>query len=148
MNTTFSAKNEQFSAGDLERKWFVVDAAGVPVGRLASRVASVLRGKHKPVFTPHVDTGDFVIVINAERVALTGRKWDQKQYRAYSGYPGGLRERSAAEMRATYPDRIIRSAVQGMLPKNRLAKQVVRKLKVYAGADHPHAAQQPEPLEI
>ena len=148
MNRTFSARNEQISSGEIERKWYVIDAAGQPLGRVATRVAGILRGKHKPVFTPHVDTGDFVIVVNAESVTLTGRKWDMKMYRRHSGFPGGLRERTASELREQQPEFIIQQAVRGMLPKNRLAKQVFSKLKVYAGADHPHEAQKPEILEV
>jgi large subunit ribosomal protein L13 len=142
MNRTHSAKSPQ------ERKWYVVDAAGKPVGRIATRIAEILRGKHKPVFTPHVDMGDFVVVVNAEKVALTGRKLDQKMYRRHSGYPGGLTEHSARWVLEQHPERVIESAVRGMLPKNRLSRQVLRKLKVYAGGDHPHEAQKPEVLEI
>jgi large subunit ribosomal protein L13 len=134
--------------GDLNHDWFVVDAADVPLGRLASHVAQLLRGKHKPTYAPHVDGGDYVIVINAEKVAVTGRKEDAKMYYRHSGYPGGLRATSLRQLRATYPDRIINNAVRGMLPKNRLGRQIFSKLKVYAGPDHPHAAQKPQPLDI
>lgn len=134
--------------GDLRRDWLLVDAADVPLGRLASNVAQLLRGKHKPTFAPHMDGGDYVIVINAEKVAVTGRKEDQKIYYRHSGYPGGLRAASLRHLRETYPDRIIRNAVRGMLPKNRLGRQVLGKLKVYAGPEHPHAAQNPQPLDI
>ncbi len=135
---TYSAK-----PGDVTAQWFVVDAEGQTLGRLATRIATVLRGKHKPQFTPHVDTGDFVIVLNAEKVELTGRKLEQKHYHKYSGYPGGLRSLSAAQVRETDPERMIMHAVKGMLPKNRLARQIIKKLKVYAGPEHPHEAQQP-----
>jgi large subunit ribosomal protein L13 len=140
---TYSAK-----PGEVAHRWYVVDASGHNLGRLASRVAEVLRGKHKPQFTPHVDTGDFVIVVNASSVNLTGRKLMIKQYHAYSGYPGGLKSASALRVRADDPDRMIREAVKGMLPKNRLSRQVIKKLKVYGGPDHPHQAQSPEPLPI
>lgn len=138
---TYSAK-----PGEIDRHWFVVDAADIELGRLATRVATVLRGKHKPTFTPHVDTGDFVVVINAEKVKLTGRKMDQKRYHRYSGYPGGLRTLDARTVRETDPERMIMQAVKGMLPKNRLSRQVIRKLKVYGGAEHPHSAQKPQPF--
>jgi len=138
---TYSAK-----PGEIARDWYVVDAAGIPLGRLATRIATVLRGKHKPQFTPHVDAGDFVIVINAGQVELTGTKLDAKKYYAYSGYPGGLKSITARELRTKDPERMLRDAVKGMLPKNRLASQLITKLKVYAGADHPHAAQKPAQL--
>lgn len=131
---------------DVEREWYLVDAEGQTLGRLATRTATVLRGKHKPIFTPHVDTGDHVIVVNADKVKLTGRKLDQKHYYHYSGYPGGLRSLSAREVLERNPERIIEQAVRGMLPKNRLSRQLIKKLKVYAGPDHPHAAQQPKPF--
>ncbi|MBA2320015.1 MAG: 50S ribosomal protein L13 [Deltaproteobacteria bacterium] len=141
MNTTYSAKT-----GEVARNWYVVDATGQTVGRLASRIATVLRGAHKPQFTPHIDTGDFVVVINAEKVELTGRKLDQKFYYHYTGYPGGLKGISARALRDTDPERMLRQAVEGMLPKNRLARQLITKLKVYAGAEHPHRAQVPQTL--
>lgn len=128
------------------RKWYVVDAEGKPLGRLASQIASVLRGKNKPTFTPHLDTGDFVVVVNANKVLLTGRKEQQKEYRRHSGYLGGLKITPAWQMRQKFPERMIETAVKGMLPHNRLGRKLIRKLKVYAGPDHPHAAQQPEPL--
>ena len=131
-----------------ERKWLVVDATGQTLGRLATRIADELRGKRKPEYTPHCDTGDFVIVVNAEKVEVTGRKRQQKRYYRHSGYPGGLRERSFAEMQARRPEEIVRLAVKGMLPRNRLGRAQLRKLKVYAGPDHPHRAQQPQPLEV
>ena len=134
--------------GHLSHDWFVVDAADVPLGRLSSKVAQLLRGKHKPTFAPHLDGGDYVIVINAEKVAVTGRKEDEKVYYRHSGYPGGLRASSLRQVRETYPDRLVRNAVRGMLPKNRLGRKTLGKLKVYAGPDHPHAAQNPQPLDI
>lgn len=140
---TYSAK-----PGEVERTWYVVDAKDQTLGRLATRVATVLRGKHKPQYTPHVDTGDFVVVINADQVKLSGRKLDQKQYHAYSGYPGGLTSVDARTVRAEDPDRMIRQAVKGMLPKNTLARQLLKKLKVYGGGEHPHTAQKPEPLPL
>lgn len=138
---TYSAK-----PGELPRNWYVVDAEGEVLGRLATRIATVLRGKHKPQFTPHVDTGDFVIVLNAEKVVLTGKKMDQKQYHNYSGYPGGLRSLTAREVLATDAERVIMHAVKGMLPKNKLARDLIKKLKVYTGTEHPHAAQKPVSL--
>jgi len=131
---------------DIERKWFVVDADGQVLGRLATRIATILRGKHRPNFTPHLDVGDHVVVVNAEKVHLTGRKLQNKMYRWHTGYIGGLREISAGVMIKTHPDRMIEWAVQGMLPKNRLGRAMVKKLKVYRGPDHPHQAQQPEAM--
>jgi large subunit ribosomal protein L13 len=133
---------------EIERKWYVVDAEGKVLGRLASRVASILRGKHKPTFTPHLDVGDHVVVLNAEKVHLTGRKLKNKQYRWHTGYIGGLREVSAEKMIRIRPERVIEWAVQGMLPKNRLGRAMAKKLKVYRGAAHPHQAQQPQALEV
>ncbi len=130
----------------VERTWYVIDAEDVVLGRLATRVATVLRGKHKPTFTPHVDTGDFVVVVNAAKVQLTGNKENAKEYYRYSGYAGGLKVRTAADLRVEDPERIITQAVKGMLPKNRLARQVISKLKVYGGAEHPHGGQQPQPF--
>lgn len=129
-----------------ERKWHVINADGVVLGRLAVRIADVLRGKNKPVFTPHLDTGDFVVVINAEKVVLTGSKESQKTFMSYSGWRGGERYRTVAEVRSAHPERLITHAVKGMLPKNRLGAQLLRKLKVYAGDQHPHSAQQPAPM--
>lgn len=143
MKTTFMA-----NAANVERKWFVVDAEGKTVGRLAAEVAKVLRGKHKPTFTPHVDTGDHVIVINADKVVFTGNKLAQKTYFRHSGYPGGTTFTTAGKMLSTRPERVLELAVKGMLPKNSLGRQMYRKLKVYRGAEHPHAAQTPEILEI
>jgi len=134
--------------GEIERAWHVVDATDVVLGRLASQVATVLRGKHKAVFAPHVDTGDFVIVINASKVALTGDKLTQKKAYRHSGYPGGLKATSYGELLAKRPEEVITKAVRGMLPKNRLARQQLKKLKVYAGPDHPHGAQQPKDFEL
>jgi len=132
----------------VNKKWYVVDAAGRILGRLASVVADTLRGKRKPTFTPHVDTGDFVIVVNAEKVRVTGRKAEQKEYDSYSGYPGGRKVRTYSQVMAKHPERIIEHAVRGMLPRNNLGRAMLRKLKVYAGPEHPHEAQKPEPLEV
>jgi large subunit ribosomal protein L13 len=134
--------------GEIERQWHVIDASDVVLGRLATHAATLLRGKHKPVFAPHVDTGDFVIVINAGKVALTGNKRQTKFAYRHSGYPGGLRSVSYEDLLTNRPERAIELAVKGMLPHNRLGAQLIRKLKVYAGAEHPHAAQQPVPFEI
>ncbi len=133
---------------DVVRSWHVLDADGVILGRLASDCARLLLGKHKPSFTPHVDDGDFVVVVNAAKVALTGRKLEQKTYYRHSGYPGGLRSTTAGELLAKHPERLVEKAVRGMLPKNRLGRQMYRKLKVYAGPRHKHEAQQPQPREI
>lgn len=133
---------------DVTRKWYVIDAQNKVLGRLASEVAKVLRGKHKPVYTPHVDTGDYVIIVNADKVVLTGNKWDQKLYRWHTGYPGGFREIAATKMRQRRPERIVELAIRGMLPKTKLGRAMFRKLKVYTTATHPHAAQQPEPLPL
>ena len=132
----------------MTRKWFVVDADGKNLGRLASEIAQIIRGKHKPTYAPHVDGGDFVIVVNAEKVAATGTKDQSKTYYRHSGYPGGLREMSLGAMRERYPERIIESAVKGMVPKNRLGRKILGKLRVYAGPDHPHQAQHPRPYDI
>jgi large subunit ribosomal protein L13 len=131
-----------------ERDWLVVDASGQTLGRLATQIADTLRGKLKPEYTPHCDVGDFVIVVNAEKIAVTGKKREKKLYYRHSGYPGGLRTRTLNDMLERQPAEVIRKAVKGMLPRNRLARQQLRKLKVYAGPDHPHAAQQPKPMEI
>lgn len=139
--STYQAKK-----GEIDAQWYVVDASGYNLGRLATRVATVLRGKHKPTFTPHVDTGDFVVVINASQVQLTGNKLDHKKYHRYSGYMGGLKSTVASTVREEDPERMIQQAVKGMLPKNRLSRQIIKKLKVYGGAEHPHAAQQPVPF--
>jgi len=132
--------------GEIEQKWYLVDAKGKTLGRLATRIAILLRGKHKPIFTPHVDTGDFVVVVNAEKVNLTGKKWEEKFYIYHTGYPGGLKSTSAGKVKKTKPQRLITMAVQGMLPKTKLGKKMIKKLKVYSGEAHPHQAQQPEVL--
>jgi large subunit ribosomal protein L13 len=134
--------------GEIERRWYVVDAEGKNLGRLATHIADTLRGKKKPQFTPHVDTGDFVIVVNAEKIAVTGKKLDDKMYYRHSGYPGGLKQRTLREQLERRPTEVIRSAVKGMLPRNKLARQQLTKLKVYAGPEHPHDAQAPKPLEV
>ena len=133
---------------DIKREWYVVDAAGVPLGRLAAKVATILRGKHKAMYTPNIDVGDHVIVINAEKVILTGRKAQNKKYYRHSGYPGGLKEISFEKMIERKPEKVIELAVKGMLPHNSLGRAMYRKLKVYAGSEHPHAAQQPKILDI
>lgn len=143
MKTTFMA-----NAANVERKWYVVDAEGQTVGRLAAEVAKVLRGKHKPTFTPHVDTGDFVIVVNADKVVFSGKKLTDKTYFRHSGYPGGTTFPTPQKMLATQPEKVVEIAVRGMLPKNKLGAQMYRKLNVYAGPEHPHAAQKPEILEL
>ena len=131
-----------------ERNWLVVDATGKTLGRLATEVADTLRGKRKPQYTPHCDVGDFVIVVNAEKIAVTGKKRSDKLYYRHSGYPGGLRSRTLGQMLDRHPEDVVRLAVKGMMPRNRLARQQLRKLKIYAGPDHPHAAQQPQPMEV
>jgi large subunit ribosomal protein L13 len=131
-----------------QRDWYVVDADGRTLGRLATQIANVLRGKRKPEYTPHCATGDFVVVVNAEKVAVTGNKREDKLYWRHSGYPGGIRSRSLGEMLERRPEEVLRRAVKGMLPRNRLARQQLRKLKIYAGPEHPHRAQQPKPLEL
>ncbi len=141
INKTYSPK-----PGDIERAWFVVDAADLPLGRLASEIATRLRGKHKPTYAPHMDGGDFIIVVNAEKVAVTSDKSQSKIYYRHSGYPGGIKAETFDSLRERRPEAIIERAVTGMLPKTRLGRQMGRKLKVYAGPDHPHAAQKPEPL--
>ncbi|MEK3806501.1 50S ribosomal protein L13 [Metabacillus sp. SLBN-84] len=143
MRTTYMAK-----ATEVERKWFVVDAAGKTLGRLASEIASVLRGKHKPTYTPHVDTGDHVIIINAAQIELTGKKLTDKIYYRHSQFPGGLKSRTALEMRTNYSEKMLELAIRGMLPKGSLGRQMYKKLHVYAGNEHPHQAQQPEVYEL
>jgi large subunit ribosomal protein L13 len=143
VNKTYSTKPT-----DIKRKWFVVDAQGKTLGRLATRVASVLVGKHKPEFAPHMDVGDFVIVVNADKIHVTGRKLDQKKYYRHSGYPGGLTEITLRDQLVRYPTRAVELAVRGMLPKNRLGRKMLRKLKVYASPEHPHGPQKPEWLEF
>jgi large subunit ribosomal protein L13 len=142
MPKTWNAK-----PGEVERRWYLVDAEGKTLGRLATQIADTLRGKHKAEYTPHVDTGDFVVVVNAERIHVTGNKLEQKRYWRHTGYPGGIKSRTLAEMLDRRPEEVIRKAVKGMLPRNRLARRQLTKLKVYAGPDHPHAAQQPKPME-
>lgn len=140
---TFSAKKEE-----IDREWYVVDAEGQTLGRLASRVAPILTGKNKPIYTPHLDCGDFVIIVNAEKVRVTGRKLDQKHYYHHSGYPGGMRSISLRDQLARHPERVLQAAIRGMLPKTKLGRQMIKKLKVYAGDEHPHQAQEPKPLEL
>ena len=142
---TYMATREDALA---DRKWFIADADGRVVGRLATRIADVLRGKHKPTFTPHVDTGDFVVVVNAAKVRLTGAKLENKVYRRHTGWPGGIRAATAARVLSERPEEVLRSAIVGMLPKNRLGRQLATKVKIYSGAEHPHAAQKPEPLAL
>src|SRR5881398_3912464 len=140
---TYSAK-----PGEITRDWYLVDADGQTLGRLATLIADTLRGKRKPIFTPHVDTGDFVVVVNAEKIAVTGSKLDQKRYYRHSGYPGGIRSRTLREQLERRPTEVLRKAVKGMLPRNRLARTQITKLKIYAGPDHPHEAQTPKPLPL
>jgi large subunit ribosomal protein L13 len=140
---TYSAK-----PGEVTREWYLVDAEGKTLGRLATQIADTLRGKRKPQFTPHVDTGDFVIVVNADKIQVTGNKLDQKRYYRHSGYPGGIRSRTLREQLERRPTEVLRVAVKGMLPKNRLARQQITKLKIYAGPEHPHEAQNPKELEL
>jgi large subunit ribosomal protein L13 len=143
MRTTFMA-----NAQNIERKWYVVDAEGKTLGRLATEVAAILRGKHKPTFTPHVDTGDHVIILNASKIELTGKKLTDKIYYRHSMHPGGLKQRTALEMRTKFPERMLEGAIKGMLPKNTLGRQMGKKLHVYAGSEHKHQAQQPEVYEL
>jgi large subunit ribosomal protein L13 len=140
---TYSAK-----PGEIAREWYVVDAEGQTLGRLATRIADTLRGKGKPAYTPHVDTGDFVVVVNAEKITVTGKKLDEKIYYRHSGYPGGLKQRTLREQLDRRPTEVLRTAVKGMLPKNKLAARQLTKLKIYAGPEHPHTAQAPQPLEV
>ena len=141
MKTTISAREQ-----DVQRDWYVVDVQGETLGRIAARIATVLRGKHKPIYTPHVDCGDYVIVVNAEKVHTTGQKLTQKKYYRHSGYPGGLKEISLRDQLQKFPERVLESAVKGMLPKNRLGRKMFKKLKIYVGPNHPHEAQKPKPL--
>ncbi len=145
---TLSYKTKSAKKSEVERTWYVVDAQTAVVGRLCTKIAMVLRGKHKPSYTPHCDTGDYVIVVNADKVRFSGNKLAEKKYIRYSGYPGGQRSRTAQEVLQKKPTDIIEKAVRGMIPKNRLGRQVIKKLYVYAGPDHPHAAQQPQELNI
>jgi len=141
-------KTYQAKSGEIERRWYVVDLKGKVLGRAASRIATVLRGKDQPTFTPHVDTGAFVICVNADKVRLTGNKLDKKTYYRHSGWPGGLKETRARDLLADKPEELVRTAVRGMLPKTRLGRQLLKKLKIYAAAEHPHAAQRPQALEL
>lgn len=143
MRTTYIAK-----PAEVEREWFLVDANGLTLGRLAAQVAAILRGKHKPIFTPHVDTGDHVIIINADKVRLTGKKMDQKIYRHHTGYMGGLKETPVRVLLAKKPEEVVYRAIKGMLPKNVIGRQMIRKLRVYAGPEHSHSAQNPKPLKL
>ncbi len=138
---TYSAKTE-----DVERQWWLIDAANRPLGEVAVEAARLLRGKHKPIFTPHIDSGDFVVVVNAVDVVLTGKKEEQKVYTRFSGYVGGLKSRSPKSIRASHPERLVEFAVRGMIPHNKLGRAILKKLKVYSGAEHPHAAQDPQPF--
>lgn len=140
---TFTGRTE-----DMKREWYVVDAEGQTLGRLAARIAPILKGKHKPVYTPHLDCGDFIVVVNADKVRVTGRKMDQKLYHRHSGYPGGLTSVTLRDQLATHPERVLLAAVKGMLPKNKLGRRMIKKLKIYAGDSHPHQAQQPKTLEL
>ncbi|NLM98064.1 MAG: 50S ribosomal protein L13 [Halanaerobiaceae bacterium] len=141
--STYMAKPDE-----VDRQWYVVDATDKTLGRLATRIAEILRGKHKPIYTPHIDTGDYVIVINAEKIKLTGNKWQQKKYYRHSGYPGGIKETTYEKLVQKKPEFIIEKAVRGMIPHNKLGRQMIKKLKVYSGPEHPHQAQQPVELEL
>lgn len=141
-------KTYAVKASEIEREWFVVDAEGKTLGRLASEIAKILKGKHKPIYSPHLDVGDYVIVVNADKIRVTGRKLEQKFYHHHSGYPGGLKSISLRDQLARHPTRVLQSAVRGMLPKNRLGRRMIKKLKVYAGNEHPHQAQQPKELAL
>ncbi len=140
---TISAREQ-----DIQRDWYVIDAQGQTLGRLATQVATLLRGKHKPTYTPHVDCGDYVIIVNAEKIHVTGQKMTQKNYYRHSGYPGGIKQVTLRDQLQKFPDRVVEQAVRGMLPKNRLGRRMFKKLKVYAGSDHPHQAQQPRSIEL
>jgi large subunit ribosomal protein L13 len=140
---TISAKEQ-----DIQRDWYVIDAQGQTLGRLASRVATLLRGKHKPIYTPHVDCGDYVVIVNAEKVHVTGQKMTQKKYYRHSGYPGGIKEVTLRDQLQKFPDRVIEAAVRGMLPRNRLGRRMFKKLKVYSGPNHPHEAQKPQSMNL
>jgi len=141
-------KTHQVTPDQIVRRWYLVDAEGQTLGRLASRVAQILRGKHKPIYTPHMDTGDHVLVVNAEKVRLTGKKLDQKRYYRHSGYPGGLKETPIRRMLETHPERVLELAIKGMMPKGKLGRAMTRKLRVYAGSEHPHRAQQPVSIDL
>ena len=148
MSAATANKTYQANAQDRDRDWYLVDAEGKTLGRLATQIADILRGKRKPTYTPHVDVGDFVVVVNAEKVHVTGNKLEDKRYWRHSGYPGGIRSRTLGEMLERRPEEVLRKAVKGMLPRNRLARRQITKLKIYAGPEHPHQAQKPEKLEI
>lgn len=141
-------KTYSVKANEIKREWYLINAEGKTLGRLASEIAKILKGKHKPIYSPHLDCGDYVIVINAEKIRVTGRKLDQKIYYRHSGYPGGLKSITLREQLAKHPERVIKAAVKGMLPKNRLGRKMLKKLKVYAGDSHPHQAQKPKVLEL
>lgn len=143
MKQTYSAKENE-----VERKWYVVDLEGEVLGRAATKIATILRGKNKPTFTPHIDTGDFVVVLNAAKVALTGKKWSDKVYYKHSGFIGGMKATTASQMRATHPERLVEFAVSGMLPKNKLGRKLIKKLKVFSGAEHTHQAQKPQVIKL
>jgi len=143
-----AVKTYSVKANEIKREWYLINAEGKTLGRLASEIAKILKGKHKPIYSPHLDCGDYVIVINAEKIRVTGRKLDQKIYYRHSGYPGGLKSITLREQLARHPERVIKAAVKGMLPKNRLGRKMLKKLKVYAGASHPHQAQKPKVLEL
>jgi large subunit ribosomal protein L13 len=148
LSAVLTMKTYNAKPGEIARDWYVVDAEGKTLGRLATAIADTLRGKTKPQYTPHVDTGDFVVVVNAEKIAVTGKKLDEKIYYRHSGYPGGLKERTLREQLERRPTEVLRKAVKGMLPRNRLARQQINKLKIYAGPEHPHEAQAPKPLRL
>jgi len=149
MKTTVSARKEQFdNKGDLTRNWFFVDAEGKTLGRLSTKIAMVLQGKHKPVYTPHVDTGDYVVVVNADKIRMTGKKMTDKIYRHHTGYPGGLKSINAEALLKKNPTAMVENAVKGMMPKNKLNRKALTKLKVYAGPEHPHQNHNPQPLDI
>lgn len=149
MKTTISARKEQFEEkGDLKRDWFCVDAEGKTLGRLASEISKILQGKHKPIYTPHVDTGDYVIVVNAEKIKLTGKKLSDKMYYHHTGYPGGIKSVNALNLLKKDPTALVKKAIKGMMPKNQLNRDALMKLKVYAGSEHPHQANQPQSLNI
>ena len=148
MKTTVSARNEQFTSGELTRDWFLVNAEGKTLGRLATEIAKVLQGKHKPIYTPHVDTGDYVVVVNAEKIRVTGNKEQEKMYYHHTGFPGGLKSASFQELLEKKPTVAVSHAIKGMMPKNKLNRDALEKLKVYAGPEHPHQANKPQPLDI
>ena len=149
MKTTVSIKKEQFEkGGDLQREWFLVDAENQTLGRLASQISKILIGKHKPIYTPHTDTGDYIVVINSEKIKLSGKKWTDKLYYRHTGYPGGLKTSTALDLFNKNPNLLITNAVKGMMPKNKLCRQSINKLKVYSGSDHPHIGQNPQKIEL